>query len=468
MRFKKTIALLLGAWMLCAPLAACQKSDSPSKSALTAPPNVDTSPVQIEEGTDYEALAAERLDAITATPETDFTYTVADGSVTVTAYTGSAASVRVPDTIQALPVRAIAAGAFADNKTLEALILPDGLTQLGTGILTGCTALKYLETPLLGADASAPQFLGYLYGAAEYAESYRVPNALALLRLSGNSKTLPAYALYGCDSLLCVMLPESLETIEACAMFDCRALEQLIGLESVVTVGEYAFADCSALQELTFGSNTTSIGFAALYGCERLVSLTLPFAGGSLTENNYLAYLFGAESPDFAKGYYPASLARVEFLPSCTALGNYAFYECETLKEVVLPDGLRTIGVRAFDSCTALWSITLPDSLTSIRENAFFGCQSLQTVKFGNGLKSIGVNAFYSCLSLREIDLPQSLKSLPASCFADCVSLQTVRLGGVTSVGAQAFRSCSAVKKVSASEKVKFEDGNSYVSDRLK
>ena len=225
--------------------------------------------------------------------------------------------------------------------------------------------------------------------------------------------------------------------------------------------------NCSSLQTVTIGDNAESIGFGAFEGCVSIQALTLPFAGGSRTQNTYLGYVFGASQPDFAKGFYPKNLARITMTETSQALGNYAFFECETLKEITLPNGLTSIGVRAFYGCISLWSVKLPDTVTTIRELAFAKCDALTTIDFGKGLTTIGINAFYDCDSLTEIILPASLKSLPASCFAGCIALTTVDLGGVSEVGAQAFRHCNAITTVRADGEVKFEKGNDAIQTAL-
>ena len=225
--------------------------------------------------------------------------------------------------------------------------------------------------------------------------------------------------------------------------------------------------DCSALQTVTIGNNAQSIGFGAFEGCTSIRAMTLPFVGGTPNENTYLGYIFGAAHPDFAKGFYPQNLARITLSDACQSLGNYAFFECESLKEVVIPTGLTSIGVRAFYGCISLWSIRLPDTVTTIRELAFANCDALIFINFGEGLTSIGINAFYNCDSLEEIVLPETLKSIPASCFAGCTSLANIDFGGVREVGAQAFRHCSAVKTVTAEGKVEFAEGNDSVKSVL-
>ena len=52
-------------------------------------------------------------------------------------------------------------------------------------------------------------------------------------------------------------------------------------------------------------------------------------------------------------------------------IADGAFYQCDSLTSITLPDGVTSIGNSAFRSCFSLTDITLPDSLTSIGKYAF-------------------------------------------------------------------------------------------------
>ena len=52
------------------------------------------------------------------------------------------------------------------------------------------------------------------------------------------------------------------------------------------------------------------------------------------------------------------------------------------IKEVVIEDGVTSIGDRAFDCCTSLTSVEIPNSVTSIGESAFAWCQGLSSITF--------------------------------------------------------------------------------------
>ena len=470
MIWKKTTAFCLAVLMLSALLTSCRRGGETSFE--TQNEEIETegaiTPEQQKDYTDdSEKLAY--LQALGATffemSETDaqfFTVVEENGFLTVTGYTGTATEVRVPAEIGGKPVIAVGDGAFVGNGVITTLYLPDSITRVEKGSLADMIALRALRTPLLGSS-DAP-YLGSLFGASKYEDNpINVPATLEYLELGGNMETLVDFALFDCNDLVLVSLPNTLKKLGSYSMFGCSSLLAL-DVSCLTSVGEHALDRCTSLTRLDFGEGLTSIALGALEGCINLRSLTLPFVGGSATENNFLGYIFGATVPDFAAGYYPTYLVEVRLLSTCTFLGNYSFYECDSLLRVELPTSLTSVGVRAFSYCTRLEGITIPDSVTRIGENAFFGCKKLQSVTFGSAsaLDEIGINAFYGCQSLTTITLPKGLTSLPASCFADCKALSTVDLGGVTRVGKNAFHNCVALTSLTASLSVVFDDGNEY------
>ena len=470
MNAKKLLISLLALCLILSSLSACgEKNKTPNTPEQTTDAPVDTTPVKIEdEGVDFWAKSNAGFDSATEGAAADFEIESANGKVTILSFKGTQEHLIVPEAIDGQPVTSIADGAFAENVTLKTLVLPESITTIGSGILAGCENLHSLQTPLMGESKEGTQYLGYLFGATTHEDNARdIPVSLKCLRITGEWQTLPAYSLFDCNDLICLALPEDVTVIEKFAIFNGASLRQIDGLEKIVTFGDRALMNCADLQIVTLGNTLETVGLGAFEGCTSIRALTLPFVGNTSTQNTYLAYIFGAAQPDFAKGFYPVNLERVTLTSNCQTLGNYAFFECESLKEIDLPEGLTSIGVRAFYGCTSLWSIKLPNTLTTIREAAFFGCDALTTLDFGTGLTSIGINAFYNCDSLAEIVLPSTLKSLPASCFAGCIALARVDLGGVETVGAQAFRHCNAVTTVTANREVAFAEGNDHIKSVL-
>ena len=103
-----------------------------------------------------------------------------------------------------------------------------------------------------------------------------------------------------------------------------------------------------------------------------------------------------------------------------TSIGDSALKCCESLRSIVIPDSVTSIGESAFRDCSSLTDIAIPDSVTSIGDRAFFGCSSLSSVVIPDGVTSIGEGAFKGCRSLRSVVIPDSVTSIGNRAFHEC------------------------------------------------
>ncbi len=96
---------------------------------------------------------------------------------------------------------------------------------------------------------------------------------------------------------------------------------------------------------------------------------------------------------------------------SVVAIGNFAFYSCQRLTSVELPNSIIDIGNYAFSSCIELANIKLPDTLLSIGENAFEHCFSLSKIELPQSLSKLGDQVFYNCWGLSKIVVSKKNKT---------------------------------------------------------
>ena len=155
---------------------------------------------------------------------------------------------------------------------------------------------------------------------------------------------------------------------------------------------------------IVFYAPITSIGDFAFYKCQQLKSIIIP--------------------------------------DSVTSIGEYAFYECQQLKSIIIPDSVTSIGDWAFGDCWDLESITIPDSIISIGNATFWRC-NIESIIIPDSVTSIGGSTFYACTELTSITIPNSVTSIGEFAFGDCISLTSVTIpNSVTLIGNSAFSGC--------------------------
>lgn len=107
---------------------------------------------------EYEAIIASLRGGdlpTDATPEKEFTYTVANGKATLTSYLGSDAVLTLPATLGGYPLVAIGEGAFRGNTKLTSITVPSGVISLDWFAFSGCV---FLSEVTLSADVAS---IGY-------------------------------------------------------------------------------------------------------------------------------------------------------------------------------------------------------------------------------------------------------------------------------------------------------------------
>ena len=173
---------------------------------------------------------------------------------------------------------------------------------------------------------------------------------------------------------------------------------------------------------------------------------TLTISGEGEMAGFYLPSTSGGSAP-----WYSAcgKIKNVIIDEGVTSIGSCAFYDCMLLLSIDIPDTVVSIGHRAFYNCASIDNIALPDNVTSIETGIFYGCSKLESVILPNGIDSIGTMAFQGCESLINIVIPEGVTSIGYGAFANCSSLTRIVIpNSVTSIGDCAFAGCVALKGV--------------------
>ena len=194
-------------------------------------------------------------------------------------------------------------------------------------------------------------------------------------------------------------------------------------------------------KEYVVREGTEVICDCAFFCCESLQSITIPNSVKSIGNRAF---------------YECKSLQSITIPNSVTSIGKEAFSCCESLQSITIPNSVKSIGNYAFRNCESLQSVTIPNSVTKIGNEAFWGCDSLQSVTIPNSVTSIGNKAFNDCKSLQSITIPNSVKSIGDGTFRECDSLQSITIpNSVTSIGEGAFSTCVSLQSVTIPNSVK-------------
>ena len=117
---------------------------------------------------------------------------------------------------------------------------------------------------------------------------------------------------------------------------------------------------------------------------------------------------------------------------------------CGKIMQIVISNGVTSIGRDAFAGCTGLTSITIPNSITSIGREAFAGCTVLTSITIPNSVTSIGSKAFYGCKGLTSITIPNSVASIGNNAFSNCTKLTRLNISDIAAWCAINFASSSS------------------------
>lgn len=151
---------------------------------------------------------------------------------------------------------------------------------------------------------------------------------------------------------------------------------------------------------------------------------------GKIIEN-FDINAFGA---NLVSNVYHNNHGILTFSNKITRIGESAFFTCEKLETVLLPETLQIIESRAFGGCNNLQEINIPDKIKHIGVCAFEGCSSITRIIIPDSIKIIGNGAFKDCDNLREIGLPQNF-SADGNIFDGCSNIQAINTNHISDDG---------------------------------
>ena len=240
------------------------------------------------------------------------------------------------------------------------------------------TAVKLGEATIASHSVTIPNYINgrkvTVIGAADNATNIFGATDLKITNviLPANLTTIGDNTFNGCSDLVKVETQgKQITTIGSKAFYSCKKLNDFYMPSGIVEIGDYAFADCVRLPVANMPNTVRSLGKYAFSGCTELEKVTIS--------------------------------SNIEII------AEGAFKDCKHLNDVTFSLGskLRSIGKNAFYDCDYLGNIALPDSLVYIYDNAFYDCNGLRNVILPEGVISIGKKAFADCNGLEAIYIPE-------------------------------------------------------------
>lgn len=164
----------------------------------------------------------------------------------------------------------------------------------------------------------------------------------------------------------------------------------------------------------------------------------------------------GGLVPEFSDAHIPGDLseadavltdleARITEIENAPAVIKYevdpeteTFTVNDSMKEVIISEGVTSIGASCFRQMYGLTDVTLPSTLTAIGNRAFEECTSLAEIEIPASVVTIGNQVFKSCTALTEIEIPASVETIGTNAFNSCSALTDIFIdkpeGSITGV----------------------------------
>ncbi|MBQ4198397.1 MAG: leucine-rich repeat protein, partial [Kiritimatiellae bacterium] len=287
----------------------------------------------------------------------------------------------VPSEIDGKKVTRIDYGAFYGCDEMTEIVIPATVSQIDIWAFNGCTALERITV-----DEANPYYKsidGMLYTKNGETLVFCPRGRTGAIVVADGTRAISVQAVYDCDGIESVAIPDSVEYIAYQAFAYCDNLATVSGLnETNMYVAVSAFASTPFERSRPFAlvvENGVIVGFhgtppATLNIVDYLGDMTLAevFAIAKIGRGAFSSW-YGASVDSIEKVVLPDWIKIVE-------LQEGAFAGCYNMTEIELPDSLTKIGSRAFSECSSLLEIYIPQNVEDIANDCFQYCSSLRVV----------------------------------------------------------------------------------------
>lgn len=266
------------------------------------------------------------------------------------------------------------------------------------------------------------------------------------------------YTLYGYHGPNDVVIPDELNImyLDEDTFKDNRNITSLVLPKTLTEIPENAFKNCTALKTVEIPSETTVVGKSAFEGCVALETIKLRKFIDDDTKEEMTGALTVAN-----RGFANCESLKTIINPlRLTTVGREAFSGCKSLVNLNV-EGVAVAYDNAFENCTSLKSIAFSE-FTHPASGMFKGCTALETVTYPMGAVADGM--FENCTSLSTVNFTSKLSSIGNNAFAN-TAISSLTIGsGAVKFGDYAFKDCKNLQAVTlgAGVKVNFAGINPF------
>lgn len=403
-------------------------------------------------------------------------------------------------------IATISEAAFMDCDELVAVNMTDSITSIGKNAFYGCTKLESVRIPAGVEETGKASFKGCI-GLKQLIipvgvryigeETFYGCKGLEEIKLPYTIERIFPSAFKYCTGLISVILPNRVMVIDQSVFEGCSSLSSVV-LPKVEILSGYLFSGCSSLKSIAIPNHVHTIANGVFKGCTSLEEVHITDLSAwckiAITDDEtsnplYYArrlFLNGEEVKDlvipegitYVGGYkscsspfqYCSSITSVTFSSTVTQITRHAFYGCENLKEITIPETVTYYGVTPFEK-SGITSIFIPASVKILENYAFADSKipvtfadskninSVGSCAFENyellksidlsGCSSIGYSAFENCVNLESVILSQELQTIGSSAFKGCINLKFFSIpNGVKSIARETFSDCTKLEKI--------------------
>ncbi|MCR5653954.1 MAG: leucine-rich repeat domain-containing protein [Ruminococcus sp.] len=421
-----------------------------------------------------------------------WTYTVSNSQATITAYSGSASNVTIPNTLGGYPVVAIGDAAFSPNylngygiTTLYSITIPDSVITIGDYAFCYCNNLKNIT-------------------------------------MGNHVETIGQYAFYNCfygDDYGTLTIPDSVTTIGYAAFYYCCYLTSVTIGSGITSIGDYAFGDCDSLSSVTINkaSGTVTIGSDVFYDCDYVSNFT--YTGSDVHElvtslNKHIYYTSGSSDNVTITDQNNTSRSCNKYIFTATKAGEVTIYSTSSndtygylfdnngnllkysdddgdgnnfkIQYTVAANTTYIVYSRPYNTSNSIdyylyieyppnengftysvsgstatiigytgdgGNITVPSTVgggktvTAIAADVFKNNTSITGVTIPSSVTSVGNYAFYGCTNIASLTLNSGLTTIGDYAFQNCSKLTSVTIpNSVTTINQRAFGGCTKLE----------------------